>query len=103
MSLNELWESTFAEACNEALLHFKETDKVYNREVKRRAELSPVIEMLVEHEGDIHLTDEQRKNVAEYLALLTGQKELETLIICYVHGMRDCVKLLRRLDVLKEK
>lgn len=103
MSFNELWESTFAEACNEALLHFTGTDKVYNREVKRRAELSPVIEMLVEHEGDIHLTDEQRKNVAEYLTLLTGQKELETLIICYVRGMRDCVKLLRRLDVLKGK
>ncbi len=103
MSFECVWQDVFAEACNEATMHFMQTDKVYNREVKRRAKLSPVIEMLVEHEGDIHLTEEQRKNVAEYLALLTGQKELETLIICYVRGMRDCVKLLRQLDVLKEK
>ena len=102
MSFDERWENTFAEACNEAVLHFMEADRVYKQRVKRRAELSSVIEMLVEEDGDFHMTAAQRKSVAEYLTLLTGEKELETLMVCYMHGMRDCVKLLRRLDVLKK-
>ncbi|MEN6472112.1 MAG: hypothetical protein ABFC62_11650 [Clostridiaceae bacterium] len=61
-----------------------------------------MIGMLAEHEGDICLTDEQRKSVAEYIALLTGPKEWKALIACYAHGMRDGVKLMRRLDVLKK-
>lgn len=100
MSFEDVWEDWLMEACNEATQDFRQTDAEYDLEVKRRAELSPVIVMLTEHVGDIHLTDEQRKNVAEYIALLTGPKETEVLVACYVHGMRDCIKLMRRLDVL---
>ena len=102
MSFIDDMENLFADACNEAVRHFRETDEVYNREVKRRAELSPVIVMLAEHEGDTLLTDEQRKSIAEYIKLLTGPKELEALMACYEHGMRDGIKLMRRLDVLKD-
>ena len=76
---------------------------MYDREVKRRAELSPVIAMLANHEGDILLTEEQRKSIAEYIALLTGPKEWEALMACYAHGMRDCFKLMRRLYVIKDQ
>jgi hypothetical protein len=96
-------EDLFADACNEAVQRFRETDEVYNQAIKRRAELSPVIAMLTEHDGDILLSDAQRKSMAEYIALLTGPKEFEVLMACYEHGMCDCLKLMKRLDALKER
>jgi len=87
------------EACNDAIQAFRQTDKVYRQSVKRRAELSPFIAMLAEQEGEFLLTEEMRKGMVEYIALLTGPKEFEVLVACYTHGMRDCIKLLRRLGV----
>lgn len=103
MSFSDELDTLFAEACNDAIQDFRQTDEAYSQSVKRRAELSPAIAMLAEHKGDIHLTEEQRKSVVEYIALLNGPKEWEALIACYTHGMRDCVKLMRRLDVLKSR
>ncbi len=103
MSFQDDLGMLFADATNEALRRFREEDEVYDRGVKRRAELSHEIVMLVEHEGDIHLTDGQRKRIAEYIGLLTGPKEWEVLVACYVHWIRDCMKMMRRLDVLKEE
>jgi len=103
LSFTDELDTLFVEACNEAIQNFRQTDRVYDQAVKRRAELSPVIAMLAEYEGDIHLTDEQRKSVVEYIALLNEPRELEVLVACYTHGMQDCIMLMRRLDVLKDK
>ena len=75
LSFQNNLEILFADATNEALRRFREKDEVYDRGVKRRAELSHEIVMLTEHEGDIHLTDKQRKRIAGYIGLLTGPKE----------------------------
>lgn len=102
MSFIDELNTLFADACDKAIRDFRRADRMYDQAVKRRAELSPVIEMLSEHEGDIHLTDEQRKNILEYIVLLNAPKDLEVLVACYAHGMQDCVKLMRRLDMLKD-
>ncbi len=101
MSFSDNLNTLLAEACDEAIQAFRQTDKAYCQSVKRRAELSPVVAMLAEQEGEFLLTEEMRKCMAEYIALLTGPKEFEVLVACYTHGMRDCIKLLRRLGVLR--
>lgn len=102
MSYARDMETLFADACNEAVQQFRREDVVYRQSVKRRAAISPAIELLAEQEGDMRLSDEMRRGIVEYISLLTGPKELEVLIACYTSGMRDCFKLMRRLDVLKK-
>ena len=101
MSFSDNLDTLLAEACNEAIQAFRQTDKAYHQSVKRRAELSPIVAMLAEQEGEFLLTEEMRKGMVEYITLLTGPKEFEVLVACYTHGMRDCIKLMRRLDVLR--
>lgn len=103
MAFEQDFEELLKDACNEAIRDFRQTDEIYRQSVKRRAAISPLVELLAEHEGEYLLTDEMRNSLVEYITLLTGPKELEVLVACYAHGMRDVIQLLRRLDALKDQ
>ena len=60
----------------------------------------PTIRFIWESGDALALTAEQRRLLAEYYALLNGDKELEVYVACYERGMRDCLSLLARLGLV---
>ena len=97
---NERFQDLFVEACNDAIQDFRTKDSVYRAAVKRRSELSGTIRFIWESGDALALTAEQRRLLAEYYALLNGDKELEVYVACYERGMRDCLSLLARLGLV---
>lgn len=95
-------EDTFSEIENDILADFKSNNKEYAKLKNRISEMKqqhPFIASVLDGSGEIHLTAEEHKVLAEYLHLKFEQEDMERLQI-YFRGHTDAFAYLKKIKML---
>ncbi|HHZ07055.1 MAG TPA: hypothetical protein GX401_09830 [Clostridiales bacterium] len=100
--LAERIEDAFSEIENDITVDFRENNKEYAALYQKISDLKaahPIISKIMEGEGDISLTAEEHKAVAEYFRLQFKLESMEREQL-YFRGHTDCIAYLKKVGAL---
>lgn len=95
-------EENFAEIENDITVDFRENSEEYNVLFEKISELKathPVISKITEDDGDLTLSADEHKAVAEYFRLQFRLESMERQQI-YFRGHTDCIFYLKKVGAL---
>lgn len=95
-------EDDFPKIDSDIVMNLSDTNKEYADMFQQVSELNqkyPLIEKLIEGNGEIHLTSDEHEALVRYFSLVRRMEDMERLQI-YFRGHTDAVAYLKRIKAL---
>ena len=93
MDSMELWREQVTERCNQALLRLRKESVEYDTAVRERVTLSGKVKAILEGEGELLLSGEDRKALGVYFEKLWSCATMEEMTACYERGYGDAMRI----------
>lgn len=93
MDSMRLWREQVTEQCNQALLRLRKESVEYDTAVRERVTLSGKVKAILEGEGELLLSGEDRKALGVYFEKLWSCATMEEMTACYERGYGDAMRI----------
>ncbi len=93
MDSMELWREQVTEQCEHALLRLRRESVEYDAAVRERVTLSGKVQAILEGNGELLLSGEDRKALYIYLEKLWSCATMEEMTVCYKQGFGDALRI----------
>ena len=93
MDSMDIWNSQVGEQCEQTILQLRKESAEYDADVRERVKISRQAKAILDGDGELFLSGEERKALHTYLERLWSCATMEEMAACYKRGFGDALRI----------